>query len=174
EENTSGVDKYGKPVPPGTMRMSHKGNDLARAYLWNAARVAMVHNPAVRTLYRRLKARGKRGDVAIGHCMRKLLHLVFAVWKTNRPFDEQHYAWEKSDSEVSLTAATVTDSHMSLPALVGDSEASLHVVVEVAAVQADSNDKAAGHKRDMPAQKVVTTANTSVKSVTAVVNTPTP
>ena len=34
------------------------------------------------------------GDVAIGHCMRKLLHLVFAVWKTNRPFDEKHFPWE--------------------------------------------------------------------------------
>jgi hypothetical protein len=74
--------------------MSRKGNDLVRGYLWNAARTAIRHNPAVRALYRRLKAKGKRGDVAIGHCMRKLLHLVFAVWKTNRPFDAQHFAWE--------------------------------------------------------------------------------
>ncbi len=36
EENSSGVDKYGKPVPPGTMHMSRKGNDLVRHYLWNA------------------------------------------------------------------------------------------------------------------------------------------
>src|SRR5213592_2746256 len=76
EENTSGVDKYGNPVPPGTMRMSRKGNDLVRSYLWNAARAAIRHNPAIGALYRRLKAQGKRGDVAIGHCMRKLLHLV--------------------------------------------------------------------------------------------------
>ena len=94
EENSSGVDKQGNPLPPGTMRMSRKGNDLVRGYLWNAARVAIRHNPAVRALYRRLKAKGKRGDVALGHCMRKLLHLVFAVWKTNRPFDEKHYPWE--------------------------------------------------------------------------------
>jgi transposase len=91
EEDTSGVDKHGQPLPPDTMRMSHKGNDLARAYLWNAARSASQHNSAVRTLYRRLRAKGKRGDVALRHCMRKLLHLVFAVWKANRHFDEKHF-----------------------------------------------------------------------------------
>src|SRR5262249_3669448 len=94
EEDSSGVDKQGRPRPPGAMRMSPKGNDLARAYLWNAARAAIGHNPAVGALYRRLRAKGTRSDVAKGQCMRKLLHLVFAVWKTNRPFDPGHYAWE--------------------------------------------------------------------------------
>jgi transposase len=98
DEETSGVDKEGRPLPAGTRRMSAKGNDLVRSYLWNAARSAAVHNPAVRALYRRLRAKGKRGDVAIGHCMRKLLHLVFAVWKTGRPFDPGHYPWEAPDS----------------------------------------------------------------------------
>jgi transposase len=97
EENRSGVDKQGKPLPPGTMHMSLKGNDLVRAYLWNAARTAIVHNPAIRSLYARLKAKGRRGDVALGHCMRKLLHLAFAVWKTNRPFDENHFPWQVPD-----------------------------------------------------------------------------
>lgn len=89
EANTSGKDKYGKPVPPGTMEMSRQGSNLVRRYLWMAAKSAAMHNPAVRALYARQRARGKRGDVAYGHCMRKLLHLVFAVWKTNRPFDEE-------------------------------------------------------------------------------------
>ena len=26
--------------------------------------------------------------------MRKLLHLAFAVWKSGKPFDPQHYPWE--------------------------------------------------------------------------------
>src|SRR5262249_21624470 len=94
EEDRSGVDKRGNPLPPGTLHMSRKGNDLVRSYLWNAARTAIRHDPAARALYRRLRAKGTRGDVAMGHCMRKLLHLVFAVWKTNRPFDQTHFAWE--------------------------------------------------------------------------------
>jgi hypothetical protein len=148
EENTSGVDKHGNPLPAGTMRMSPKGNDLARHYLWNAARVGIRYNPALRALYARLKARGKRGDVAIGHCMRKLLHLVYAVWKTNRPFNEQHFPWEiKND-----------------PAAPQMSEAPTQ----------PANEKAAGHKRDIPAEKVVTTAISSVEPTPPAVNTATP
>ena len=94
EESSSGVDKHGKPLPPGTLVMSRKGNDLVRFYLWNAVRSGIQCNPAIRALYRRIRAKGKRGDVAMGHCMRKLLHLVYAVWKTNRPFDEKHFPWE--------------------------------------------------------------------------------
>jgi transposase len=93
EEHSSGVDKKGNPLSPGTLHISKKGCDLARGHLWNAALTAIRCNPAVRPLYARLKAKGKRGDVALGHCMRKLLHLVFAVWKTDRPFDPNHFPW---------------------------------------------------------------------------------
>jgi transposase len=142
EESSSGVDKHGKPLPPGTLVMSRKGNDLVRAYLWNAVRTGIRHNPALRALYRRLRAKGKRGDVAMGHCMRKLLHLVFAVWKTNRPFDENHFPWEgPSDAQSSTAAPPAVD----------------------AGATAAANKKAVGHKRDLPAEKVVTTANSTVE-----------
>lgn len=95
EEDSSGTDKDGRPKPSGVMVMSRKGNDLVRKYLWLAASTACQHNPAVRALYHRLAARGTQGGRAIGHCMRKLLHLVFAVWKTGTPFNADHYPWEK-------------------------------------------------------------------------------
>jgi transposase len=140
QESTSGVDPLGQPLPPGTQHMSHKGNDLVRMYLWNAAFSAMQNNPAVRSLYRRLRAKGKRGDVALGHCMRKLLHLVFAVWKTAKPFDANHYPWEQ---------AGVT-SEVGQPA---------------------SNENAVGHKPEqVAAEKVVTTASSSVESSPRTVN----
>jgi transposase len=146
EENRSGVDKQGNPLPPGTMTMSRKGNDLVRGYLWNAARSAIRHNPAVRALDRRKKAKGQRGDVAIGHCMCQLLHLVFAVWKTNRPFDAQHFAWENpTDTPVPTTSPS--------PANAGATSA--------------VNEAAVGHKRDVPAEKVVTTAVSTVEPAAA-------
>lgn len=37
------------------------------------------------------RANGKRDDVALAHCMRKLLHFVFAIWKSGRPSDLGHY-----------------------------------------------------------------------------------
>jgi len=150
DENSSGVDKFGKPLPAGTLRMSQKGNDLVRHYLWNAARSAICCNPAIRALYRRLRAKGKRGDVAIGHCMRKMLHLVFAVWKTNRPFDEKHFAWEQpSDTPVSTTTPNPS-TVATLP-----------------------NETAVGHKREIPAKQVVTTATPSVVPAPASGNPPT-
>jgi hypothetical protein len=103
EERSSGVDRLGNPLPAGKMRMSRKGDDLVRRYLWNAAQYAIRFNPAVRALYARQRARGKRGDVALGHCMRKLLHLVFAVWASDKPFDKDHYPWgyDAKEEEVS-------------------------------------------------------------------------
>lgn len=143
QQAESGVDPQGQPLPQTTMHMSHKGNDLVRAYLYNAAFSAIQHNPAVRPLYRRLRAKGKRGDVALGHCMRKLLHLVFAVWKTNQPFDPHHYPWESK--------AAADDDVDTAPTAI--------------------NDKAVGHKREqVPAEKVVTTALSTVSSAAPAVN----
>jgi hypothetical protein len=176
EENSSGVDKYGNPLPPGTLRMSRKGNDLVRHYLWNAARSAIRHNPAIHALYSRLKAKGKRGDVALGQCMRKLLHLVYAVWKTNRPFDDQlcqpdtpHAAAAASASARSAAnrePAAAGPDQTPPPVLTGvPSAAAAAGVAEATDVNAGGpagNATAVGHKRDVPAAEVVTTASATV------------
>jgi hypothetical protein len=80
------------------MFMSRKGNDLVRRCLWNAAKSAIIHNPVIRSLYARQRAEGKRGDVALGRCMQKLLHLVFAVWKTDQPFVPRQAATDQKPS----------------------------------------------------------------------------
>jgi transposase len=92
---SSGVDRDGKPRSAKRYVMSRRGNDLVRRYLWMAALSAVRHNPAVRALYARVVA--KHPDhkaIAIGHAMRKLLHLVFAIWKTKKPFDKNFYPWD--------------------------------------------------------------------------------
>jgi len=96
EENTSGFDKRGKPVPAGTMQMCKKGNDLVRKLLYMACLSGIQSNPALRALYARKKADNKRGNVSLGHCMRKMLHLVFAIWKTGKRFDPHHYPWAQT------------------------------------------------------------------------------
>ena len=83
--------------------MSRKGNDLVRKYLWNAAKSAIRHNPAVKALYQRLRGRGVRGDVALGHGMRKLLHLVFAVWRTASSFDPRTLSVANAAAETART-----------------------------------------------------------------------
>jgi transposase len=94
-EASSGVERDGTPRGPKRYKMSPRGNDLVRRYLWMAALSAARHNPACRALYGRV--RSKHPDqpaIAIGHVMRKLLHLAYAVWKTGKPFDPKHYPWE--------------------------------------------------------------------------------
>ena len=142
EENSSGVDKQGHSLPTGTLHMCRKGNDLVRGYLWNATRAAIRHNPAIRALYHRLRSKGKRGDIAIGHCMRKLLHLVFAVWKTDRPFDPKHFPWEAPGDAPSSTTTPRDPGTCATPS---------------------ANDTAVGHKQDLPAKEVVTTAASTVE-----------
>jgi transposase len=110
EENTSGVDQQGNPLPPGRMHMSAKGNDLARRYLYMAALTAIRDNPAVRAVYARQRARGKRGDVALGHCMRKLLQQVFAIWVTNRPYDPEAYPHRKAQQQAEASDKAQAES----------------------------------------------------------------
>jgi hypothetical protein len=74
--------------------------------------------------------------------MRKLLHLVFAVWKTNRPFDEKHFPWEGTSDSPPSTASPLPDDAGAIPS---------------------ANDKAVGHKRDLPAKGVVTTAASTLE-----------
>jgi transposase len=172
EENSSGVDKFGKPVPPGTLRMSPKGNDLVRHYLWNAARSAIVHNPAIRTLYQRLRGKGKRGDVALGQCMRKLLHLVYAVWKTNRPFDQQHGADRAANTAATAEVpASRPDPSAAPGALASQPSGSNGTAAADTAsgAPAAANEIAVGHKPDVPATEVVTTATATVVPTPAAV-----
>jgi transposase len=93
-EVASGVDRDGKARGPRRFVMSRRGNDLVRRYLWMAALSAIRCNPAVRALYARVVA--KHPDhkaIAVGHAMRKLLHLVWAIWRTGRPFHPNYYPW---------------------------------------------------------------------------------
>jgi transposase len=102
-EASSGVDRDGTPRGPKRYRMSPRGNDLVRRYLWMAALSAARHNPACRALYARVRAKHPdKPSIAIGHVMRKLLHLAFAVWKTDRPFDPKHYPREGVNEATSV------------------------------------------------------------------------
>src|SRR5581483_3605967 len=79
----------------------------------------------------------------LGHCMRKLVHLVFAIWKTARPFNGEHYPW--ADPPQRTTEKT--------PEKPNDIQT------------------AAGHNGGMPVnQPVVTAAAVNVKPIAAVVN----
>lgn len=68
-------------------RLAKTGNSRLRRALYLPAIVAMRHNPAVQALAERLRARGKRPMVIVGAAMRKLLHLIYGVLTSGKPFD---------------------------------------------------------------------------------------
>lgn len=71
----------------GMAYMSKAGNKRLRRILWQCTIVAIRHNPLIRAHYEAKLAEGKRKMVAIGHCMAKLVRIVWAVMTYNEPFD---------------------------------------------------------------------------------------
>jgi transposase len=68
-------------------KLSKVGKASVRGSLFMPAMNAIRHNPIVKQLADRLKAKGKSPMVIIGAAMRKLLHLVYGVLKHRIPFD---------------------------------------------------------------------------------------
>jgi transposase len=79
-EHQSGSSVRGRP------KLSKAGNPRLRAALYMAAVVAIRHNPDVRALYERLRARGKAKMSALCAAMRKLVHICFGVLKNNEKY----------------------------------------------------------------------------------------
>lgn len=71
-------------------RLSKTGNANLRKALFMPAIVATKYNPIVRTFCSRLFESGLKPMEVIGAAMRKLIHLVFGVLKTGRPFDPNY------------------------------------------------------------------------------------
>ena len=74
----------------GRARLSKMGSSRIRRALYMPAVVARRCNPAIQELAQRLAERGKCPMVIIGAAMRKLLHIVYGVLKTQTPFDPKH------------------------------------------------------------------------------------
>lgn len=73
----------------GQSHLSKTDDPLLRKALYLPAVVACQHNPLLRALRERLKAKGKPGKVIVCAAMRKLLILAYGVLKSGRPFDPQ-------------------------------------------------------------------------------------
>lgn len=83
-EHRSGSSVYGKP------RISKIGNSRLRRALYFPAIVAKKHNPIIREFCKRLEAAGKPKMVVIAAAMRKLLHIIYGVLKSGKPFDPDY------------------------------------------------------------------------------------
>ncbi len=71
-------------------RLSKTGNANLRKALFMPAIVATKYNPIVHSFCARLSESGLKPMEVVGAAMRKLLHLVFGILKTGRPFDPDY------------------------------------------------------------------------------------
>jgi len=68
-------------------RISKQGNAHLRRALYMPALVATQHEPHVRAFYEQLLAAGKKPLQAVVAVMRKLLHAIYGMFKSNTHFD---------------------------------------------------------------------------------------
>jgi len=75
----------------GKSTLSKTGNAHLRAILYMPALSAMRCSPAFRSFADRLAANGKSKMAIIGAIMHKLIRVIYAVLKHQKPFDPNHY-----------------------------------------------------------------------------------
>lgn len=80
KQRTSGSSVHGRT------RLSKMGNARVRKALYMPAVASLKWNPLTQQLYQRLQQRGKHSMAAMGAVMRKLLHLIYGVLKSGKPF----------------------------------------------------------------------------------------
>lgn len=73
----------------GHVRISRMGSARLRAGLYMPAVVSMSHNPAIRAMTERMKAKGKAGKQIVCAAMRKLLCIAYGVLKSGEPFNPE-------------------------------------------------------------------------------------
>ena len=70
--------------------MSRIGSKRLRAALFLPSLVAKRHNPILKLFGNRLEANGLPKMAVAGAIMRKLVHLIYGVVKSGKPFDQNY------------------------------------------------------------------------------------
>jgi len=66
--------------------ISKRGNKILRTRLFNAASVAVLHDNMFKVFFQKKKSEGKPYRVALVATMRKMTHVIHAVWTRGTPF----------------------------------------------------------------------------------------
>lgn len=74
----------------GKTSISKKGNRFLRNAVFMPALAASRFNPLLKEFYQRLIAKGKNKKLALIAVARKLLLLIYTLWKNNTTFDPKH------------------------------------------------------------------------------------
>lgn len=75
----------------GKTRISKKGNSFIRQALYMPALCATQHNPQLKTFYNRLNETKTVKKIAVTAVARKLLILIYTLWKNKTEFNPDYY-----------------------------------------------------------------------------------
>lgn len=76
--------------------ITKRGNKILRTILFNAASVAVLHPNMFQRFFQKKRSEGKPYRVALVATMRKMAHIIHAVWTNNTPYrDDYHLSTEK-------------------------------------------------------------------------------
>lgn len=92
----------------GKTRISKKGNSNIRSAMYFPAMVATRFNPKMKEIYKRLLRNKKEKKVALVALQRRLLVLMYTLWKTNQPYNEVYNKEESGfqNEEVHTSSST--------------------------------------------------------------------
>ncbi|MFW6190396.1 MAG: IS110 family transposase [Candidatus Bipolaricaulota bacterium] len=90
--------------------MTKKGNPRLKAAVFTSAMSAVTCNPIIKRHYQKQLAKGKDRMVAIGSCMRKLVHIIYGILTSGEEFDP-NYEQGRSEREKGRTRKPQTGSY---------------------------------------------------------------
>lgn len=84
----------------GKTRISKKGNKHIRAVLHMPSMTAIRINPSLKPFYERLKPKKAKPLIALIAVQRKLLVLMYSLWKNNEYYDPEYEIKKRQGSEI--------------------------------------------------------------------------
>lgn len=70
--------------------ISKRGNKILRTILYNAASVAVLHDNMFQRFFKKKRSEGKPYRVALVATMRKMTHVIHAVWMKKTPYQDNY------------------------------------------------------------------------------------
>jgi transposase len=85
----SRVHESGESIK-GQGYISKRGNKILRTILYNAASVAVLHDNMFQRFFLKKRSQGKPYRVALVATMRKMTHVIYAVWINQTPYQDNY------------------------------------------------------------------------------------
>ncbi|WP_026400039.1 IS110 family transposase [Acholeplasma equifetale] len=74
----------------GSFKISKRGSSILRWAIFQAAKVAVIHDPVFNAYYEKKKSEGKHYLTIIGHVTKKLLRVIRSILKNNSVYTVSH------------------------------------------------------------------------------------